>query len=839
MWFLLLSFNMENANNNNTGAQAPNPHPGFDTTTGSSETVVASFDDTSGVTTTSVAPPPKVSIDIAGAVDADLARFFERPVQIGNFAWSGLFANTTIKPWELWATNAAVSRKLANYSLFRGNLHLRVSVNGTPMQFGMLCAYYQPGAAPSLPGSGVADNPTGTYTRWSQLRHVMLSGSGTSAAELVIPFFYTKPYAEIYAGLDWALIGRLSLASVVDLQTCNGGVLQNSTVNVSAWVTDAVLRVPTALAAGPKAHGHAVPAEQKPRGAISAVASTVATVAGALKNVPFIGAYARATEMAATVVGGVASVFGYSKPSGLVEPAPMLPIYVGTLATTQGPDGSQKLSADIKQELDIGNGTLGLPDAPDELAISSIASRSAIVAVKTWATTDAVDASLATLTVTPMGVRAFNNTTGPFYPTPVAFAAMGFQYWTGSLIFRIQVVASPMMTGRVLVSHIPEQVNPLPTVTVASLLNTSNCCVLDVNDKTDIEFVVHMSQSTQWLPTGRLFSNTFTPGTDNGYNGRLNIRVLNELTAPAPCSASIVISVRAGPDFKLAGPQLSRVNQYIYSAAGPQTDISKAVGIPAMAAPDVCDMVPAGDADVCSSYFGESIVSLRGLAKRFSTASQYTLVAAADLTANQYVYFNLVLPFRPKPPINSTTDSYNFFTWATWASLPFRGTRGGSRWKFKMNYGPGTRNFGPMSVNRYTYGGAAPAVTYLTEANLSASEFGTHSREADGAAIVDPLRNTFVEVEDPYSHDRLYIVPGYGGSADETVNTRERVELGSWVQVSASGYSNVRGIVGVTAISAAADDFTTYEWVGVGELTYVSTRGGSTTYTSTGQVVTA
>ncbi len=824
---------MENATqSNNTN------HPSVDTTTGASSTSVATFDDTSSIAITSAVPPP-LTTDNVGSPAAELARFFERPVQIATYSWSGNFAATTILPWNLWASNAAVSRKLANYSLFRGTLHIRISVNGTPMQYGELCLFYQPGVAPSTPGSGVSDNPAGTITRWSQLRHVFLGGSGTGAAELIIPFFYTKPYALIYEGTDWPLIGRCTLASTVDLQSCNGGVLQNSTVTIMAWVTDAEVLAPTCSAAGPKR----APNEQKPGGMISQIASTVASTAGMLTAVPGIGLYAKATQIAATAVGSVASIFGFSKPITLDAPIRVQPGYVSPLAPTQGIDLSQKLSVDIKQEVDIGTGSVGLPPGEDELAISNIASRPAILAAYSWATTDTQSTSLVTLPVAPFITPASNNTSGPFYPTPLAFAAMGFNYWTGSLIYRVRVVASPMMTGRLLVTHYPNSPLTPPAIVTTDIMNTMNACVLDINDQTDIEFIVHQTQSKQWLPMQNLFQlgQALTSGINDGINGYFIIKVLNELVAPAPCTAKIIVHVRAGPDFQVASPLLSRVNQYIYSAAGPQTDITKDEAIAATAPVALCDLVPGRSVDISSPYMGEVVPSFRALAKRFSTVAQYTAVTTTAPTAGDILYTSAILPFYPPPPISASTDAYVYFNWANWAAMPFRGMRGGARWKYRVNYGVSTQR-GPMTVRRNSWGFPAPYLTYLEETNLSGSEAGIHVREADGAAIVETNNNPFIEVELPYQHDLLFVVPGYGKTADPKVMLRDKPELGFWLTNVSGGYLAAanKGLFGITAIHAAADDFGVYEWVGVGSLTYISGRGGANAYSNgTGSLVTS
>lgn len=820
---------MENANNNkNNGSTSTNSslHPGFDTAAGVSDTVVGKLND-SGPVAKTIDTPPSSTVDVYGTTETDASKFFARPVQIATYSWSGAFANTTILPWNLWATNVAVARKLANYALFRGTLHIRVSVNGTPMQYGLLCGYYQPGVAPAIPGSGVSDNPAGTYTRWTQLRHIMLGGSGATAAELVVPFFYTKPYAQVWEAGDWSLIGRFSLASIVDLANCNGGILQNSTVTVMAWMTDVTLVIPTFNAAGPAP-------EQKLNGMISGPASWLAGIAGRLADAPIIGKYARASQIAASAVASVAGLFGFSKPLNLADTVRVVNSYPGPLALCSGSDTVQKLSVDPKQEVEIGPGSLGLTPGIDELAIATIAQREALITVTAWTTVMAPSTTIQELYVTPCTSRGVA-VGGPFYPTPLAFAALPFQYWTGSIIYRVRVVCSPMMTGRLLIYHYPHD-SALPALTTVDILNTCNACVLDITESTDVEFVVHQSLSKQWLTVGNLYNNNFTP-TTNDSNGQIVIVVLNELVAPAPCSASILVSVKAGKDFRVAGPMLSKANAYTYTAAGPQEDMAVQAALTTTGA-ETCELVEGKTTDLTSAYFGENIASLRTMAKRYSLHGVYSLQSSLAIAAARIIYFNFILPFAPYPPTNAATENYLYFTWASWAALPFRGMRGGTRWKVHAEYGTSGR-FGVLTGRRYAYGGAAPRLTTLDEAVLTGSLAGTHQREGDGAAMTETSLNTFLEVEVPYHHDRLYAVPGYGGSSDNTVNPLTRFELGSWVVNTANAFSSATNpICGLTALSAAADDFSVYEWVGVGTLTYTATRGGSVTYANVGTVST-
>ena len=74
-----------------------------------------------------------------------LNAFFERPFSIYDAAWNAdTEYNIALKVWDLWSKKPAVRNKLANYAYFRGTLHVKIAMSGTPFHYGLLMASYQP-----------------------------------------------------------------------------------------------------------------------------------------------------------------------------------------------------------------------------------------------------------------------------------------------------------------------------------------------------------------------------------------------------------------------------------------------------------------------------------------------------------------------------------------------------------------------------------------------------------------------------------------------------------------------------------------------------------------------
>jgi hypothetical protein len=79
--------------------------------------------------------------------DLSLGSFLARPTLIDTFTWStgdlpGV--KKTIKPWYNFLNSTPIKKKIENYAFLRGNLHIKVLINGTPFHYGAMRACYSP-----------------------------------------------------------------------------------------------------------------------------------------------------------------------------------------------------------------------------------------------------------------------------------------------------------------------------------------------------------------------------------------------------------------------------------------------------------------------------------------------------------------------------------------------------------------------------------------------------------------------------------------------------------------------------------------------------------------------
>lgn len=769
--------------------------------------------------------------------DSDLNEYLRRPVIISSSTWSSsAFSEVDFYPWTLFFANPAVKNKLQGYNLLRGELHLRFSCTGNPFQYGLLQGCYCPGPVRTgAPATGL--KAAIGIGRGSQLRHGYINGSTPSTFELVCPFIGPMPYVCLTTGAyGWSSddIGHACLCQVVGLQSSTGATVIPSTVVISAWLENVELRVPTSIsyAKDPVAVD----------GVVTKTAGLVAKAASALSALPELGWFFTPASIVAKGAESVARYFGWSRPVDPTGYHQMVARNVGALAITYGPDSIPKISSDPLQQLDLGRAWDGTPAGPDEMAIQSIVSRRCLVSdwITSWATTTASDTILRAIQVAPLS--ATNQSGAAFDMTPLAYATLPFSYWTGSIIYRMRIVCSPMMRGRLLVFHYPHNDAGYSSLTSATIVNTYRNVIFDTSCDQEMEFVVRPTTPSVWYNTNDLGAFPAGSGTMAPYDvgaGYIVVMVLQQLSAPAPCTASLIFDVHADKDFRVGAPCLSRVHTYRWSAlAGdpiPMPDFGEAGAC--------CKRIefgpPVDTSRAEAPFFGETIASFRAMAKRYSISYYLPLqtsIVCPAIAALQTVYFRIlrVMYVPARSGQWGTTTPNNFWTWMSYGAWPFFMTRGGVRVKARLAYERnatiGATMSGRLEIARSTVtpGVTIPAPdytssTYAVDDTINDSSkviMSDYINEGDGAATVDLSCNNIIEAEIPYQSNRISC--GYNDYLDVygTAYPGSVVLSGEFtcpVAVTANTVTNLKTML--TFMDAAADDFDCREWIGVGTLT--------------------
>lgn len=597
--------------------------------------------------------------------------YLTRPVQIYRNIASGAVA-WTINPLALYFAVTAVAAKARNVARLRATINLRIQITGNPYTYGRLQAVYHP-----YPGTrGTALTYFNKYSM-SQMLGGTLDPSCNDVLQISIPyhgvndFWNTDEVRAAPAGTYGELwIGDLNVLRVY-------GTAANASVPISVymWLSDieAQLSTPTAFMI-PQAR------DEYGQGPVSKVATAVANTAARLRDVPVIGLYARATEIGASAVAGVASLFGWGSPLVLKSRTyvrhdrfPPMPALVD--------DTSYKLALDPKQELSVDPSIVAGTNT-DDMALAAIWSRPSLIYNFTWSPTQAANTVLMNMPVTPGLVFPIAALKYAF--TPLFFASAMFERWTGGLVFTFDVVASRFHTGRVRVSFIPNADAIVDDLTYA----TSNV-IIDLAASRTVRMRVPYNATQPWKNVSLRESNTVAIAGDMvNCSGVLVMDVIDALSSNLSSDiAYINVSVAGDEDFAVQAPTTRLATRWCWTNAA-------CVGFCATGAAgmtrdpcDITDVALFGPAnvprEVSSVFFGQAVTSIRAMIK---TYNPYIM---SKVTNNSTIYSSLLLFAHPTRPLMGNTvtaqatitDTYNYWTFYSWYAQGFLGVRGGTRWK--------------------------------------------------------------------------------------------------------------------------------------------------------------
>lgn len=786
---------------------------------------------------------PDPTFNMADTDDASLENFFSRPIKIASYEWgTGNNIFETFNPWQLYFENARVINRITNFNLMRCKLKVRIMLNGNGFHFGRAICSYIP-----LHTDDQFTKDRAFFFQdivgASQRPHIYLDPTKSQGGTITCPFVWYENALDI-PDEDWRRMGDMIIHGMNPLKHANGAA-DSVTVSVFAWAEEMNLSIPTAnepgalspqagvlvepkleecttqgglLSKGPlcdikigdttttikccdKADEHVILTDLcdqagalgKPdeygNSPISTPALMVARAAGALRDAPIIGLYARATEIAAGAVGNVAKMFGYSRPVNLANIDPYKPTYLGNMANTNTPDTSTKLTLDAKQELTIDPRVMGL-GSTDEMTICSIAKRESFLTQFPWAVADTTESLLWNTEVSPV---TWIQNTGAGAATELhlpasCFAALPFRYWRGTMRYRFQIVASSFHKGRLKVVYDPSY--PL-----TNEYNTNYTYVIDLAKERD--FTVDVKWGQEFPYCGHRRPGTDTPPWSQNKlpadpqlfaNGIISVYVVNELTVPnstADNDIALNVFVSAGDDFEVINPDSSYIDGLSWcepqggeldfssldcqAGESPDGDETTNENTPISMEADVTMAAQLSTADHTTDvFFGDPVTSFRQCLKRYNFHSVMG-GGPSNAVAGTLVQWNLnnlpqyrgYLPSAVDQDITSTPYEFAQMTLLNWIMPAYTCVRGGIRWKYHlMNYT--NVNGSPFWVQRNPnpVNGAGVRTSLLgiggTNSQI-AHGYSTNVKNTwDGSHFTSSLQNPILEVELPFQDNERF-----------------------------------------------------------------------------------
>lgn len=730
---------------------------------------------------------------VADRSDTDLGNFFQRPIVVFQYEWQ-IRDQTDVEfnPWRLYLNDKRVANRITNYRNLRGRLHLKFTINGSQFHYGLMIASYRP-----LPIVDSFTRYTGSSTDlipMSQAPHVYLDANLSQGAEMVLPFFWAFNSIRL-DGTDMDNLGIINMKDMTPLlHTANEYDLP-VTITVLAWMEDLTLSGPTdapingLVPQSGSSDEYGVSPARK-------MAEQLVRTSGMLINKPMIGPYAKATQMMTSMALDVASAFGYSKPNCIEPIVPMRPTTCGSLANTNVPDATQKLSLDAKQEVIIDPRTVGL-SGDDEMDLVQLACKESYVGQTVWTPNEQPGAVIWSQLVTPM--QYDTSGTQPIkavHMTPSAWVAAPFAYWRGTMKVRIKVVCSSFQKGRLRVYYDPV------TATSDPDLNVVFNHIIDIAECKDFVFTIGWSNNKSYclvdnMTDSRSFAASSAPivGSSDGNNGSFAISVLNTLTTPDSSNlegVNICVFTSMCDDFEVQGPSSQVIQNYMFLDPNPPPGFAFVPESGVIqdgeetcdpSAPTKTDEEPEAKmaAPMLSTvdetpgiYFGESITNWKQVLKRYNLHRGWTMGPTTAASAILDLAISNFPMYRGLTPIGidtSTSGPYNYCdtTLMNWVVPCYAGYRGGIRWKYATAYRRGTSDGNMhMQLTRTPIGnlGYLNTTTPLT-ASTDRGPFALTTRAqishtCSGATFTNRTFNPTVEGEFPHQTFRRF----YSGRRD-------------------------------------------------------------------------
>jgi hypothetical protein len=687
-----------------------------ETESGDVQQIVSFTDATSGAEAPSACIYDTIMSDIY-TPDFDLGSFLGRPVKIQNYTipLGSPFTNTLFNPWHNFFNKTQIRRKLDNYGYIQCTLKLKAVINATPFIYGAIGMSYQPQQALN----NISDynyHPTCL----SQRQTIYITPQDSSGGTMELPFFHYKNWLEIHDSSQVTGLGQIKIWNVVTSQVANAGITVTPTITIYAWAENVRLAANTvklALQSGQwelqSKDDEVRPAEntndeygQTPVAkTASAVAGVAGTIAKYTSGIPILGTFAKATSLGAGVLSTVASIFGFTNVPVIDNTSPYKSMPFHGLASSEIGNVVDKLTLDPKNELAISPSTVGLPSI-DELAINHITSKNAILDNMVWEMGQATDTILFGANITPTICNVVNEIDqGILLDTPMGMASRLFSNWRGDLIFKFKIVASPYHQGRLRVSF-----DPLGDIYAdADSTTVVQTRIIDVAETHEFEVRIPFMAPTSWLRVRESPVEDYSisdiaapfsaPTYDNDFhNGRLTIRVLNELTAPDnSANVEIIAFVRAADNFELSNPSdihFTDGNPHHFTVQSHDQiwNADKTEHIMGKSTP------PPPNRYLVN--MGESVQSLRVLLRRshYVNTERAADTNAADDSSTFYKFTMTKYPpssgYDPNGMhqaiglVSGLTTDYNFTTINpyTWLSACFVGQRGSMIWHFNVSH---------------------------------------------------------------------------------------------------------------------------------------------------------
>lgn len=584
--------------------------------------------------------------DLDDVLPNDVIGFLKRPIHYADFEWLATNPDAVelIKEVSLpgdWLKNTMIKEKLSGFRYFKCNFKIRVQVNAQPFNAGYLLMTY----IPLHRQNTLTPTNVTTFSGLTGYRRVMLDLSEDTSAELVVPFNNVVSHFDLIEAMGYLGVVKLYVYSPLT---------GSDNVDGTVWITaeDVEVSLPTGLPItdyvptpefhrGP-AHAGSLPQKDSKmkmqrtpkKGPVSTVAEGVGQVAGVLKEVPILGSIAQTVEWGSEIVGGIASFFGFSKPTDCQPAQKETLVVAGNFANYDGDSKAKSLAFFSENETEIPVEVFGTEQ--DEMSFSHILAQPVYLTRFKMQQANKQGTVIWKWPVDPASCQKIipnDSTKAPYAPgryiqqnTYLSYLSSFFKYYRGSIRYHIRIVKTAFHSGRLRVFVVPGATVATPIDTID--FNKVHSVVYDIRDTTTFDIEVPYKWNTPWKPVDGKFKQLETAPaniTPNVPTAMIYIQVVNALRNPSTAADTIdfVVETSAADDFQFAVPMVNEAVRLIPSEESlraefpPRPEPTLSSG-PAHAGDQILDNAGGEQIVANKIAIGEVITGWRTLLKRYS-----------------------------------------------------------------------------------------------------------------------------------------------------------------------------------------------------------------------------
>nr|DAZ87966.1 TPA_asm: hypothetical protein [Schmimed virus 2] len=593
--------------------------------------------------------------------------------------------------------------KLRNHRYCRSDIELSIRVNGTQFHYGALIASVSPMPSTGLfvPNGSTLKNKRSCYENMytaASNNGVIIHPTENEVNKIIIPYVLPKPYIDLVAltSSDETIRKReyfnSEIAALVLWVLCPlRGSKECSNVGYTVF----------ARLKNPDLTGYTYPKNQKKYSELTYPVLKNNTEAQFVKNnmtlytntsydtmeaegdkeqvekatrgFSDIAMEAGTDMLAKLVVGAVNSLTaGLNKPEDISNLNQMCIKFENT-ALSHGVNPGYVLGTSQTNRIKSSPCVMG--GDQHDMNFSKIVQRYGLIGTQDIdADTTTVGKSIAAIPVHPMQcpAQAYKSAADSYarnmvlVPTPCAAVASRFSYWRGDITFKMQVIASFCHNARIRIAWHPAF--HTADVGVEGESNMINQ-IIDISTQTEIEFKIPYLNDEPYLPMNQ-----------KGYNGVINISLINPIAYPEPTIPKIRLVFwqkgEANMDFALPSLERFYLNRWLLPETGgankyycpggetekdnvceaPDNMIYKSQGSYEQVLPGVTAMMD-------GFMFGEKITHVKDLVCRPTPLCEFA-VKKKDLNTLGFFFdpgSETYTPLTDSLPCNFSGGSFNFF----------------------------------------------------------------------------------------------------------------------------------------------------------------------------------